>query len=129
MKEILAYYYKETERKYRWDGEYQGATFEVYIPKWRVPVPIPKKITVRIYTEPEFRNRIILVSHAELLNNPSLAITPIAAKIAFTSECTETVRYDPEAEPNEAEIGSPYIPIALLDHPYPQSLVITVDWN
>ena len=127
MKEILAYH-KETEKKYRWDGEYQGAPFELYIPRWRVPVPLPKKITVRIYTEPEFRNQIILVSRAKVSKDPSLATNPIAARIVYNREHTKTVRYDP-AERNEPEIGSPYIPIALLDHPYPQYLVITVDWN
>jgi hypothetical protein len=128
MKETLAYY-KETENKYRWDAWYQDQRFELYIPKWRVPTPIPTSITVRIYTESEFGSQIRSITPAEVSSNPVLAATPIAARIVFNHKHTETVRYDPKDASNESEIGSPYIPQKMLGDPFPPSLVITVNWN
>ncbi len=128
MKEILAYY-KQTENKYRWDAWYQGQRFELYIPKWRVPTPIPTSITVRIYTESEFGNQIRSITPTAVSSTPSLAATQIVARIVYNDTHTETVRYDPVDPPNEREIGSPYIPQKMLDDPFPQRLVITVNWN
>jgi hypothetical protein len=39
---------KETPNKLRWDVLVEGAPFELYIPKWRVPRPWPRRIVVRL---------------------------------------------------------------------------------
>ena len=46
MIEILADH-KGTDSKLRWDADINGAPFELYIPKWRVPDPVPSVIRVR----------------------------------------------------------------------------------
>src|ERR1700680_1351555 len=40
---------KSTERKLRWDENIDGTNFELYVPKWRVPEPMPPLISVRIF--------------------------------------------------------------------------------
>ncbi len=124
MREILAFH-KATERKYRWDA----APLELYIPQWRVPEPVPDSIAVRIYTEAEYNKKIERVGQAAVSTNPDLRKKRIAARVVRHSEKTKTVRYDPAEGYGQPEIGSPYIPITLLDSPYAEFLIIEVEWR
>ena len=39
--------FKSTDNKLRWDEDVDGIKFELYIPKWRVPEPVPPTISAR----------------------------------------------------------------------------------
>ena len=123
MKPILAYF-KETGNKYRWDADCDGAPFEIYIPKLRVPEPIPEIIQVGIYNieDKQFGS----ITGIQVPNSD--VSKPIIALLKFKDEKTKTVRYDPMNE-FKLEIGSPYIPISLLTFPYPDKLTIKIDWK
>jgi len=123
MKEILAYF-KETGNKYRWDADCDGTKFEIYIPKLRVPEPIPETIQISIYKE-ENKQLESLTGNQDPYSDLR---KPIIALLKMNEEMTKTVRYDPVNE-FKLEIGSPYIPISLLEYPYPDKLIIRIDWK
>ncbi len=127
MKEILAYHIDagETDGKYRWDADYEEVRFSVYIPKWRVPWPIPLDIMVRLYGESEYRTKIKSVGQSDVLRDPARTRKPIWARIAYNGLHSLTARYDCES----SEIGSLYIPHGMLESPIPLSLVISVIWD
>ncbi len=119
---------KETRNKIRWDAVVDDAQFELYIPKWRVPDPLP----VRIFVE---------VSHAESANEwkrydpltpPSKEEDrnrPILALVERVCKQTKTVRFKPRGDPNNCEIGEPYIPFTLLPDPLADRVLIKVEWD
>jgi len=127
MREILAFY-KETERKWRWDADVEGTPFELYIPKWRVPEPVPKRIKVKIYLPNEvveYKQKYLV---REINRSPDLRMNKIYADVTYLREHTQTVRYDPIGDDKNWEIGSPYIPKSILPVEFPSTLQIIVEW-
>lgn len=125
-------YFKETDNKYRWDYMEGKAPLEIYIPKWRVPVPCPQRIFVQIF-EPEDSHCPPMTLHnkKEVDANQRLRVEPIVAEVNFKEKNHKlVVRYDPVLEGNNArEIGSPYIPKTLLDDPPQPRLIIVINWE
>jgi hypothetical protein len=124
---------KETENKYRWDCEVDyGAKFELYIPKWRVPESLPKKIYVTI--EPVIKGKKPhRVNRKSIEQSATLKKQPIEALVRYFEAKTKAIRYSPQGEEKDWEIGSPYIPIsliqALIQEGSDQELFITVKWG
>lgn len=116
---------KETDNKVRWDADVEGMRFSLYIPKWRVPEPWPRLIhvTVSLYTQ----QRISLLSQAVASKSPESCNKSIVAHLKKFLEHTQTIRYKPEGDPSDWEIGEPYIPI-LITHGKAERLTMTVEW-
>lgn len=114
---------KQTDNKLRWETDVDGVKFKLYIPKMRVPRPWPLRILVRVCD-------IDQSSGDEMAEpiDPSLE-RGITSAVRKVSEHTETVRFDPEGNPNEWEIGSPYIPFSLLPHRSVENLQIQIWWD
>ena len=124
-------YIKETDNKYRWDHMEGNTPLEIYIPKWRVPDPYPQRIFVQIFEPDESSCPIVFLHDQKRVKvNPELRLAPITAEVIYKEDKTRTIRYDPILEGNVArEIGSPYIPKALLDDPPQTQLVIMINWK
>lgn len=119
---------KETDNKVRWDAFIDDAKFELYIPKWRVPTPWPKAIRVTIMPNSDDADfSASRIPHEQLSGDPSVVKTPIDAIVQKTRCQTKTVRYDPFGDPNDWEIGSPYIPYSLT-HDGASRLRLSVEW-
>ena len=48
---------KETNRFNRYSGFIDGVKFEIYIEKWRTPMPVPDNITVEIGIPDDFEDK------------------------------------------------------------------------
>jgi hypothetical protein len=118
---------KETENKVRWDAEADDVTFELYIPKWRVPKPWPLKIYVKIDIVPTKQNNFERVTFEMAKENHKLVSQHIVADVMLKEEHTKTIRYCPDGNNEDWEIGEPYIPFALT-HNNAERLRIVVDW-
>jgi len=114
---------KETDNKLRWQAEIEGVQFKLYIPKRRVPRPWPKRIRVRISELHTKAERAVGRAMLEDLKRPIVAIVD---KVA---EHTQTVRFRPQGDPNNWEIGEPYIPNNLLPNPNVNALRVEVQWD
>jgi hypothetical protein len=125
LKEVLMYF-KETDKKYRWDADIDGTNFELYIPKWRVPKNVPHNIKVTIYFPP-YLNDVPKLTPDLAMKEPDLCTLPIISKVHHHSNHNKTIRYDP-IDQNDAEIGSPYIPFQLLPNETVDNLLICVQW-
>ena len=125
---ILLDYDNETDNKYRWKTDVDGVRFSMYIPKWRVPKPIPRSININIYSEEEIEYHRNTYSKEDYENDEGLKLQKIIAKVERKSDHIERVRFDPVGVPKTWEIGSPYIPIELLPFREINSLIITVEW-
>ena len=120
--------YKETDNKVRWDAPIDDTNFELYIPKWRVPLPWPRRIRVTI--SPISHDSDFAASRmtpVQCSDDPSLVRTPIDAIIKKNRCHTKTVRYDPVDDSHDWEIGSPYIPYSLT-HDEANKLRLSVEW-
>ena len=126
MTEILMYS-KETDNKYRWDVDIGETKFELYIPKWRVPNPVPQRIKVDLYYPPNLPN-VYHLSCELALTDPDLCKLPIIAEVCHHSGLTQTVRFDP-IDQKEPELGSPYIPFQLIPDGHIERIVICVQWS
>lgn len=121
-------YCKETDGKIRWDVKVDKANFQLYIHKWRVPRPEPRRVRVVIYLPGNELPVFSQLKVSDAVSKPELRRSPILAKVRFNSEHTETIRYDPIGDPKNLEIGSPYIPKKLLPKEPPSELTISVEW-
>lgn len=119
---------KETDNKLRWRADVEGVDFKLYIPKWRVPLPWPRRIIVVISALPMETSR---ATQAEPPNRGAKEPREraIVAVVDRVREHTETVRFAPRGDPEQWEIGEPYIPYALLPTPSTQSLRLEVRWD
>ena len=124
--EILAYN-KETEGKYRWEGDVDGVSFKLYLKKWRVPKDIPGRIRVRILSE-EPSPAPTPLSKEAAATNPDLLRQPVFAELAFEADHTETVRFDPVGGQDATGVGSCYVPKTVPGVEDADSLFIRVDW-
>jgi len=130
MKEVaLMVPSKETDNKLRWESNVDGVSFKLYIPKWRVPRPWPVRIIVLIRdfvtddrSTPNIRSIDVRQRNATLERS-------IVAMVDKVKEHTETVRFAPRGNPEEWEIGEPYIPYSLLPDGSPQTVQIEVRWD
>ena len=118
---------KETERKLRWGKEIGETTFSLYIPKWRVPKPWPKKIYVDIEPAVSLGKRRKRHTRADAQRNKELNRKPITAMIRSLQEHTKTLRYQPLGHGDDWDIGEPYIPYELT-HDSSEYLQLTVNW-
>ena len=128
MKELLAYY-KETDNKCRWDALVDDTPFELYIPKWRIPYPVPGKVLIRIFTNKKNVPFSKTYTPDDVLENPDVRKEPIFAEVEFTREHTKTFRYDPIGDNRKWEIGSPYIPKSVLESEKIEKLYLNVEWE
>lgn len=116
---------KETDNKIRWDADIDGARFSLYIPKWRVPKPLPTFIYVTVL--PYTRQKYFALSPANASNDPETCNQPIITNLRKFSEHTRTIRYQPEEDPSYWEIGEPYIPLSMT-YDMAEQLTIIVNW-
>ena len=116
---------KETDNKLRWTANVEGTPFHFYIPKSRVPKPWPNQIHV-IISLPEQ----VTQSPTHLKN---YLANFIIAFIKFDQKHSCTVRYSPEGDSDQWEIGQPYIPYEILEKvspgTIPDRLRIEVHWD
>ena len=125
---ILLHYEKQTDNKLRWDAKVDDTQFELYIPKWRVPEPWPSKIFVEIIPITTEQNNSGYMSSDKVKEDPTLASKPIYADVVMKREHTKTIRYCPEGDKRNWEIGEPYIPKELT-HDKAERLRIYVEWD
>ena len=123
---VILHLDKQTENKVRYQAIFKEAKFNLYIPKWRIPNPWPKKTIVHIDETLEELDR-----HASqtALNGAAPIEGPINAIISNVVLHTQTVRFDPQGEKADWEIGATYIPSCLLPDPPPLRLLIQVNWD
>lgn len=121
--------YNETDNKVRWDAIIGDAVFQLYIPKWRVPSPWPKKISVTIsIISDDSEITTSRITPDQCADDSMFAKTAINAIVQKNCDHTMTVRYDPVGHPADWEIGSPYIPYSLT-HNEANKLRLTVKWD
>ena len=115
---------KETENKLRWDAQLTDAVFSLYIPKEEVPDPWPGRIRVRVEA---------LEGRRPSLAQPRSDKTqPIEAIVERFEEKTKTVRYRPQGDPSDWEVGEPYVPFEVLEAlstQIPPILRLVVQWD
>jgi hypothetical protein len=137
---------KPTDAKLRWDEDIDGTPFELYIPKWRVPDPVPRAISVRMWIIPKAISVGTLPPSSGTLLNAGVDLSeigclqellpvvrgpveyPIISVVHFDRVHTKTVRYSPLGDQKKWEIGQPYVPQSVLSVPYPGQLVLQVRW-
>ena len=116
---------KETENKLRWDAQLTDAVFSLYIPKEQVPDPWPGRIRVRV--------EALEGRRPERPREPrSVKTQPIEAIVERSEEKTKTVRYRPQGDPSDWEIGEPYVPFEVLESlstQIPPILKLVVQWD
>src|SRR5438876_11263084 len=95
---------KETDNKLRWQADVDGVNFKLYIFKWRVPRPWPTRILVRVSDVPSGKEIHQPVKSA---NSDSLEQS-ISAIVHKVREHTQTVRFAPQGDSKDWEIGEPY---------------------
>src|SRR6266542_2964848 len=107
---------KQTDNKLRWEADVDGVNFKLYIPKSRVPEPWPRRILVRVCDVDQQSG-----NEAVQADDPSLE-RAITATVRRVRDHTDTVRFDPDGDPDDWKIGSPYIPKTLLPRPSTKNL-------
>lgn len=121
-------YNKDTEKKFRWSNMVGDTKFNLYIPDWRVPQPVPRRVRVVIYLPGDKVPDLSQLKCSDAASSPELLQSSIVAKVLLTKPHTKTTRYDPIGDPKNLEIGSPYIPDKLLPKEPPSELTISVEW-
>jgi hypothetical protein len=123
------YFRNETANKLRWDAleRENGAPFEFYIFKRRVPQPWPKCISVSInsFTGNQL-DFIQSSSDPEHLNKPTKVM------VKYNESHTETFRYAQIGDEKGWQIGMPYVPKSILINEFssiPEFLEIQVYWD
>jgi hypothetical protein len=118
---------KETDNKLRWAREIEadGTEFKLYIPKWRVPKPWPKKVFVRISKGSSGTTTFPGSGSAP----PVSPGTPIRATLRRYRNMARSVRFTPLGNPDEWELGEPYIPYSLLPDSEAEYVTIEVHWG
>lgn len=117
---------KETDNKVRWDADMDGTRFSLYIPKWRVPEPLPHLVHVTV--SPCTRQQSPTLSPAAAHTTPESRKKPIVAHLRKFQKHTPTIRYQPEGEASAWEVGEPYIPTPMT-YGETERLTITVQWE
>jgi len=128
MEKVIADWKKSTAHKEIWSVNLGGVDFNLYIPKWRIPKPIPEKILIKIYFSSEEVRDEKFISMTDIQLHPELIRNKIYSHVHKVSEKTKTIRFEPNGNSNDWEIGSPYIPYSILkDHDFDE-LIIVIEW-
>lgn len=117
----------ETDNKLRCRADVGDATFNLYIPKWRVPKPWPRRIIVAIGRpiNQELPSTRLGLSSRRTLERE----LPIVAVVDRFRDHTKTVRFRPRGDQEKWEVGEPYIPYALLPDKRAQTVELEVRWD
>lgn len=121
------YYRRETDNKLRWDGEAAGVLFELYVPKWRVPDPMPTVVEVELTPASGSPDETRPVTREMVQGAPGLREQAIAVVLQRSTDHTKTIRYNPIGT-EEPEIGDVYVPFCLTFEGM-QRLSVTVTWR
>jgi hypothetical protein len=117
----------ETDNKLRWGAKVGDATFNLYVPKWRVPEPWPRRIVVAI-SRPI--NQDLSSERVDISSSRSLdRKLRIATVVDRVRDHTRTARFRPRGNQGDWEIGEPYIPYSLLPDRLAQAVQIEVRWD
>ncbi len=128
MYEIIAEFKRSTRNKILWVADILGVEFRLYVPNWRIPKTIPKRILIKIYSPNEEINNKKFITENNIKINPQLKLSNIYSDVQKIKEHTKTIRFDPLGDPNDWEIGSPYIPKSIFGNSNDEELTIVVDW-
>ncbi|MBC7853692.1 MAG: hypothetical protein IAF94_09675 [Pirellulaceae bacterium] len=113
----------ETQNKLVWQTKVDNTSFDIYVPKWRVPRPWPGRIFVQLGTEFEMQ-------HMLRLSNPCGAPDPIVAKCILAGHSAKKPIFAPsDPNPDRWEIGSTYLPYSWLPPDVESELVVYVAWD
>jgi len=130
MIKITLYAKKKTPGYLRWDVwvEENGAPFEFYINKWRVPQPWPARIFVSIDSFTSDPSDFTQSPYdSDNLNKP------IKVLVEHVDEYhTKTTKYTPVGDEKGRQIGEPFIPKSILTSEFssiPDKLIIEVNWD
>ena len=115
--------YKETAGTLVWKEVSGDVQFRLYIPKWRIPVPVPHQILVRIGMKSSG-----VPCEVYKGGNPREATNPIQVVVGRVREVVNYVRFAPHGAKSDWEIGEPYIPLEILPCLNAQALYIEVQW-
>jgi hypothetical protein len=122
---VLLRQFGETDNKVRWVARTGETTFDLYIPKWRVPKPWPERIAVTTSLPIDQDLTRFVGGLNEKVKDKTLPITSIVDRV---SDHTKTVRFRPRGEAADWEIGEPYIPYVLLPKRDALSVIVEVRW-
>lgn len=127
MHKVLEYS-KATGGTFRWDAMVDDTRFELYIPNWRVPLPVPQRVRVEIFLPGDNHPGLSQLKQGETISAPGRRQSPIVVRVQRIEEHARTYRYDPIGDYKLREIGNPYIPKTLLPAEAPSELTISVEW-
>lgn len=132
---------KETDNKLCWSTKVDGTEFRLYIPKWRVPEPWPKRIAARVEAMTAALMQTIgmqvlagaagplsLITPEAVAANVACRTSPICTVVEFVDHKSRTIRYCPLGDQKSWELGQPYIPTELT-YGGQALLLITVNWD
>ncbi len=128
MKQIIAKWKKTTENKIIWTAYLGSVPFNLYIPKWRIPEPVPEKILIKIFFSSEEVRDKKFISKTDIQLEPQLKRKKIYSDVHKFSEHSQTIRFDPNGESNNWEIGSPYLPKSILKGQDFKELSLVIEW-
>ncbi len=128
MYEIIANFKKTTPNKILWVADVEGVEFKLYIPKWRVPEPEPKQISIKIISPDEDIENKFFITKENIKANPQLRLSNIYSDIVKIAEHSTTIMFDPLGDSKYWEIGSPYIPKTIFREKKYEQLTIIIEW-
>jgi len=126
---------KETPNKLRWSADQDGVPFNIYVPKWRVPEPWPRRIHVKLSDagcRPDGPARvepppvIYELSQEEQIN--WMRKQQIEVDLQLERHHQDTVRYKLTGLPDTWHVGTCYIPQKLLTSSPPRQIRLTINW-
>jgi hypothetical protein len=111
-----------------WAVRGEGEEILIYIPSWRVPQPIPRRIRVRIYENGE--GKLHGPPAAEEVAEPELDKRQ-AIVVRLLRKCTENdrVRFEPKGNPSSWPVGSLALPVGILRDKRIRDLSLAIDWQ
>lgn len=120
------YCVQETTSFHCWEYKQDKTISKLYIPKWRVPEPIPTIVSVSVDTHNGFEeNRI---SERDILRNPQKKRLPIVVLGERVSDHQYTIRFDTNNYNNQ--INSLYVPYTFLEENLDiKKVMIKVQWE
>ena len=81
MEQLIAEYKGSTKNKIIWSTYTKNVEFRFYIPKGKIPKPIPKKILISIYHQDDSIQEWSIISKFDAIINPSLRKRKICSKL------------------------------------------------
>jgi hypothetical protein len=124
--ELLFNVDKETPNKLRWVASPPHQDFKIYVPKWRVPEPWPRRVTVSIDAVDIRRGTPL--SKRDSRQQPSLRWHPVQVVMVIDEYHERSIRYAQEGDEDSWEVSHTYIPYALTEG-QSEKIVLTVSWR